>query len=54
MCGTYSSHRESRNAYKILVGKPEGQKLFGRPRRRLKDVPDVKMDWNDTRSEDVN
>jgi hypothetical protein len=26
------------NAYKILVGKPEGRRLFGRPRSRLEDV----------------
>jgi hypothetical protein len=25
-----------RNAYKILVGKPEGKKPFGRPRHRWK------------------
>jgi hypothetical protein len=24
---------EKRNAYKILVGKPEGKRLLGRPRR---------------------
>jgi hypothetical protein len=25
---------ETRNAYKILVGKPEGKRRLGRPRRR--------------------
>jgi hypothetical protein len=25
---------EERNLYKVLVGKPEGKKPFGRPRRR--------------------
>jgi hypothetical protein len=25
---------EKRNAYRILVGKPEGRRLLGRPRRR--------------------
>jgi hypothetical protein len=25
---------EKRNAYRILVGKPEGKRLLGRPRRR--------------------
>jgi hypothetical protein len=25
---------EKRNAYKILVGKPEGKRLLGRPKRR--------------------
>ena len=24
----------SRNAYRVLVGKPEGKRLLGRPRRR--------------------
>jgi hypothetical protein len=26
------------NTYKILVGNPEGKKLFGRPKRISKDV----------------
>jgi hypothetical protein len=28
---------EKRNAYRILVGKPEGKKSLGRPRRRWVD-----------------
>jgi hypothetical protein len=28
---------EMRNEYKILVGKPEGKKPFGRPKRRWDD-----------------
>jgi hypothetical protein len=28
---------EIRNAYKILVGKPEGSRSLGRPRRRWED-----------------
>jgi hypothetical protein len=28
---------DTRNAYKILVGKPEGKRPFGRPRRRWED-----------------
>jgi hypothetical protein len=28
---------ETRNAYRILVGKPEGKKPLGRPRRRWVD-----------------
>jgi hypothetical protein len=28
---------EMRNAYSILVGKPEGKRPLGRPRRRLED-----------------
>jgi hypothetical protein len=35
-------HREKRNAYRILVGKPEGKKPLGRPRCRWED--NIKMD----------
>jgi hypothetical protein len=28
---------EKRNAYRIFVGKPEGKRLLGRPRRRWED-----------------
>jgi hypothetical protein len=33
---------KKRNAYRMLVGKPEGKKLLGRPTRRL--VDNIKMD----------
>jgi hypothetical protein len=33
---------EKRNAYRILVGKPDGKRLLGRPRRR--GVDNIKMD----------
>ena len=33
---------QSRNAYRVLVGKPEGKKALGRPRRRWED--NIKMD----------
>jgi hypothetical protein len=33
---------EKRNAYRTLVGKPEGKRPLGRPRRRL--VNNIKMD----------
>jgi hypothetical protein len=33
---------EKRNAYRILVGKPEGERLLGRSRRRW--VDSIKMD----------
>jgi hypothetical protein len=33
---------EKRNAYRILVGKPEGMRLLGRPRRKW--VDNIKMD----------
>jgi hypothetical protein len=31
---TCSTNGEKRNAYRILVGKPEGKRQLGRPRRR--------------------
>jgi hypothetical protein len=33
---------EKRNAYRLLVGKPEGKRLLGRP--RLKWVDNIKVD----------
>jgi hypothetical protein len=33
---------EGRNVYRVLVGNPEGKRLFGRPRRRWEDG--IKMD----------
>jgi hypothetical protein len=33
---------ETRNAYRILMGKPEGKRPLGRPRRRW--VDNIKMD----------
>lgn len=30
-------HGERRNAYRMLAGKPEGERLLGRPRRRWGD-----------------
>jgi hypothetical protein len=46
---------ETRNAYRILVGKPEGRRPLGRPRRRwvdnikidLRDIGWDDMDWTD-------
>jgi hypothetical protein len=34
---------EKRNAYRILVGKPDGKRPLGRPRRRW--VDNIKMDF---------
>jgi len=34
--------RERRGVYRVLVGKPEGKRQLGRPRRRLED--NIKMD----------
>ena len=33
---------QSRNSYRVLVGKPEGKRPLGRPRRRWED--NIKMD----------
>jgi hypothetical protein len=33
---------KGRGAYRVLVGRPEGRRPLGRPRRRLKD--NIKMD----------
>jgi hypothetical protein len=37
---------EKRNAYRILVGKPEGKRPLGRPRRRW--VNNIKLDLTAT------
>jgi hypothetical protein len=37
-----STNGEKRNAYRILVGKPERKRSLGRPRRRWED--NIKMD----------
>jgi hypothetical protein len=46
---------EKRNAYRVLVGKPEGKRPLGRPRRRwvdnikmnLREIGGNGMDWID-------
>jgi hypothetical protein len=48
--GACSTNGEKRNAYRLLVGKPEGRRPLGRPRRRW--VDNIKMDllevgWGD-------
>jgi hypothetical protein len=48
--GHVARKREKGNAYRLLVGKPEGKKSLGRPRRRS--VNNIRMDrpnkapWN--------
>jgi hypothetical protein len=37
---------EERKVYKVLVGKPEGKRPLGRPRRRWEDG--IRMDFRDT------
>jgi hypothetical protein len=42
---------EDRKVYKVLVGKPEGKRPFGRPRHRWEDG--VRMDLRETGLEGV-
>jgi hypothetical protein len=42
MGGACSTNGEKRNAYRILVGEPEGMRPLGSPRRRW--VDNIKMD----------
>jgi hypothetical protein len=39
---------ERRGAYSVLVGKPEGRRPLGRPRRRWEDVCNVGRSWQAT------
>jgi transcription termination factor 2 len=43
---------EKRNAYRILVGKQEGKRPLGRPRRRW--VDNIKMDLREIRWDGMN
>jgi hypothetical protein len=43
---------EKMNAYRILVGKPEGKRPLGRPRRRW--VDNIKMDLREIGRDEVN
>jgi hypothetical protein len=53
--GHVARMREKRNVYRILVGKPEGKRPLGRPRRRwvvnikmhLREIGWVRMDSTD-------
>jgi hypothetical protein len=50
MGGACSTIGVKRNAYVLLVGKPEGRKLLGRPRRRWLDnimMDLVEVEWGD-------
>jgi hypothetical protein len=51
MDGTCNTNGENRNAYKILVRKPEGKRPMGRPRRRwvdnLREIGWDGIDWID-------
>jgi hypothetical protein len=41
--GHVTSTRERGGVYRIVVGKPEGRRLLGRPRRRRKDNIDMDL-----------
>jgi hypothetical protein len=45
MGGACSTNWAKRNAYRILVGKPEGKRPLGIPRRRCMD--NIKMDLSE-------
>jgi hypothetical protein len=50
MGGPCSTNGDKRNAYRLLVGKPEGKRPLGRPRRKW--VDNIRMDpgevaWGD-------
>jgi hypothetical protein len=45
MGGECSTNGEKRNAYRILVGKPEGKRPLGRPRRRW--VDNIKINFRE-------
>jgi hypothetical protein len=50
MDGVCSTNAEKRNAYRLLVGKPEGRRPLGRPRRRWLDnvrMNLVEVGWGD-------
>ena len=42
MGGAYGAYGKRRSVHRILVGKPEGKRQFGRPRLRWED--NIKMD----------
>jgi hypothetical protein len=51
MGGACSTNGEKRNAYRILVGQPEGKRPLGRPRRRW--VDNVKLDLREIERDGV-
>jgi hypothetical protein len=51
MGGPCSTNGEKRNAYRLLVGKPEGKRPLGRPRRRW--VDNIRMDHGEVGWSDV-
>jgi hypothetical protein len=51
MGGACSTNGEKRNAYRVLVGKPEGRRPLGRPRGRW--VDNIRMDFVEVGWDDV-
>ena len=49
--GHVACTRERKGVYRVLVGKPEGKRPLGRPRRRWED--NIKMDLQEARCEDM-
>jgi hypothetical protein len=49
--GLVAGMGEKRNAYRLLVGKPEGKRPLGRPRRRR--VDNIRMDLGEVEWDDV-
>jgi hypothetical protein len=49
--GHVASIGEQRGVYRILVGKPEGRRLLGRPRHRWED--NIKMDLQEVECGDM-
>ena len=45
--GNVSRMRDRRGVFRVLVGKPEGKRQLGRPRRRWED--NIKMDFQEVR-----
>jgi hypothetical protein len=52
MSRTCSTNGEKMNAYRILVGKPEGKRPLGRP--RCKSVDNIKMDLREREWDGMN
>jgi hypothetical protein len=44
--GACSTNEGERNTYRLLVGKPEGKRQLGRPRRKW--IDNIKMDLSET------
>jgi hypothetical protein len=51
MGGECSTNGEKRNAYRLLVGKPQGRRLLEKPRRRW--VDNIRMDLREVEWGDV-